>query len=290
MSYQLKSKASFLQYLNAANASALVEADLDFSNPKVVAGTWREGQTAHNTAIQLSAKASAAYQGNKVITYDRLNLASLANIAGVKIVANNPNSTYDILNNLKYFTGVDLTSDDVEDLPYVTVGSDRAIVLSAKPNSVGWYGSVQFTVVPGGAPLDASLTTTNLLGLNYPTNNPGADTMASVYLYGYDFTAYTSDLINLVSGALADADATKIMNMLKAKDVSAGKTLWNVDSGSTAWSLQGATIVSNGLNSSSLPTNQNYKYVLAIDLRGAVTIPTGRLYFHYNDPFNPNDF
>lgn len=290
MSYQLQSKASFLQYLNAANSSALVEADLNFSNPKVVAGTFREQLTSHNTAIQLQAKPSAAYQGTKVITYDRLDLASLANIFGVKAVANNPASTYDVLSNLKYFTGVDLTTDDVEDLAIVTSGSDKFVVLSAKNTSIGWIGSVQLKITAGGAPLDQSLTTSDLPGLNYPTNNPGADTMASVYLYGYDFTASVTDLINIAPGALPDATATVLANILKAKDISAGKTLWNDQSSSTQWSLQGATVVSNGLNNSSLPTNQTYKYVLALDLRNDVTIPTGRLYLHYNDPFNPNDF
>jgi hypothetical protein len=290
--YQLQSIDSLMQYINAKNPSAnLVKGDLTFSNPKVVAGTWMEGTTSKNTAIQLTAKPSAVYQGSKVFMYDRLNLASLASIAGVQIKANNPTSTYSILKQLRYFSGVDLTTDDVEDLPIQNDGNGNlTVVISAKTTSVGWVGSVSLPVTAGGSFIDQDLTNPDLQGLNYPTNNPGTDIMSSVYLYGYDFTTYVADLIDLQPGVISDTVAGKLVTALQTLDVSSGKALWNASSSSTTWSLQGATVVSNGLNSSSLPTNQSYKYVLALDLRNGVTTPVGRLYFHYNDPFNPNDF
>lgn len=289
--YQLPSITSFLQYLNAKNPTAnLQEADLTFSNPKVVAGTWLEGVTSKNTAIQLTAKPSAAYQGSNIYKYDRLNLASLASIAGVQIKADNPSTTWDVLKSLEYYSGVRLTQDDVEDLAIVNDNGTLSAVLSAKTTSIGWIGSVSITVQAGGAFIDQDLTNPDLQGLNYPTNNPGTDIMSSVYLYGYDFTTYVADLIDLQPGVITDTVAGKLVTALQTLDVSSGKALWNASSSSTAWSLQGATVVSNGLNSSSLPTNQSYKYVLALDLRNDVTTPVGRLYFHYNDPFNPNDF
>lgn len=291
MSYQLESVDDLIAAINAANSASVAKGDFDFSDPKPTAGTWREA-TGKNTAIQLTAKTTAAFQGSQVFTYDRLNLASLANISGVRVVADNPTSTYSVLSQLSYFTGLKLTTDDVQDLPVTTDGSgNKFVTLTAKSTSKGWYGTVTFQVIPGGAFLDQAVTNKDLPGLNYPNNTavPGTDTYAESYTYGYDFTSYTPQLVDIVSGALSDANATVLMNALKALDVGVGRTLWSDQSSVTQWSLQGATVVSNGLNSGTV-TNPNYKYVMVLTLRAGVTIPTGKLYLHYNDPFNPNDF
>ena len=290
MSYQTVSLPDLLAELNKANSTTFTLDDLVFANPQVVAGTWKDKTTLKNTGVVVTAKPGSAFQGRANILYDRLPLANLdpAKLKGFQCAAYQPVKVYDLLPWLKYWNGLHLTADDILDGDLVDNGNgSKTAVLSAKPTSYGWQGSVSITVTEGGASLNDVLTTPELQGLNYPTASD-ADTYGQIYMYGYDFTTYFADLVAMNVGAVSGANVTKLVNAFKALDVSSGKALWNEDAANTAWSLAGATVVSNGLNSASLPTNQAYKYVMALALRADVLTPAGTLYLHYNDPFDPN--
>lgn len=293
MSYQKSSVDSLLGYINEKNpGQVLTAADLTFSAPKLVAGTWREANTQRNTAVRIMGVPSGKYGGRQVITYDRLNLASLASIPGFQVRATSAQTVHDLIPNLRYYNGLRFTTDDLENTPITQDESGKRIaVLSAKPTSIGWVGNVQLEVKAGGQKITEAVSVTNLNGLNYPTTSD-ADVYAQLYTYGYDFTAYMNTLINLQAGkALTSDQLTALVDMLKTVDVSSGKTLWNADSTKTEWSLDGATVTYGGLNNDpKLPTNPAYKYVVALKLRDAVTTPKGTLYLHFNDPFNPDDF
>lgn len=294
MSFQQPTKDDLLQAINANNGTAFTKTDIVYSDPQVVAGSWREQTTAKNSVMRVTAAEGSNYQGSATQLYDRLSIASLANFAGFRVTAPASATTvHALLDNIAYATGVRFTTDDLENLSITTEDDKRYAVLSAKPTSLGWVGNLRAEVVLGGVALDTALTQPVLPGLLYPNPEavPGTDTMGSVYLYGYDFTTYFNDINGLVPGALQAADATKLVAMLKAVDVSAGKALWTTDAAATAWSLDGAVIVRNGLNNTStLPTNPAYKYVLGIQLKASVTTPKGVMYLHYSDPFNPNEF
>jgi len=291
MSFQVASKDDLVALVNAKNSTTFTVADFDYSNPRVVAGSWQEELTDKNTAVRLLASEASAYQGNVVVLYDRLSLNALANISGWRVAADEPATTHDLIDAISIYTGIRFAPEDIEDVA-ITLDENGAgtAVISASPNSLGWIGNVNLPVVKGGALLDEQVTQPMLQGLNYPSASD-ADTYAEIYTYGYDFTTYTDQLIDLVEGTeLVADDLTMVRDMLAAVDISSGKTLWNTDPESTEWSLAGAQIVKNGLNSASLPTNPNYKYVLGLQLRADLTIPKGTLYLHYNDPFDPNDF
>lgn len=290
MSYQALSFPDVLAALNAANGTTFTTNDIVFANPQVVAGTWKDKTTLKNTGVVVTAKAGGTYQGRANILYDRLPLAALdpTKLKGFQCAAYQPAKIYDLLPWLKYWNGIQLTSDDINDGDLVDNGDGtKTAVISAKPTSYGWVGSVSILVAPGGASLNSVLEVPDLMGLNYPTASD-ADTYSQIYMYGYDFTTYFNDIVALNIGAVPAGTVTKLVAAFKALDVSSGKTLWNEDPAQTAWSLSGAAVVSNGLNSPSLPTNQSYKYVLAINLRSDVLTPAGTLYLHYNDPFDPN--
>jgi len=291
MSYQLPDQDSILSYVNALNGTTFKAGDVTFSNPQVVNGTWREQATAHNSAVRLVGVEARGYQGRQVVLYDRLDISSLTHIPGFRVLADDPATVHDLLETIQLYTGIRFSVDDLEDTPvFIDTDSKRKAVLSAKPNSLGWVGSLQVEVGQGGILIDENVTMTDLPGLNYPTASD-ADTYGLVYTYGYDFTAYFDTLIAIEEGALPNETADVLVTALKALDVSAGATLWNNTPGQTAWCLNGATVVYSGLNDpETMPTNPLYKYVVALTLASGVTTPAGTLYFHFNDPFNPDDF
>lgn len=291
MSYQLPDQDSILSYANTLNGTSFKVGDVTFSNPQVVNGTWREQATAKNSAVRLVGVPAKGYQGRQVLLYDRLNVASLANIPGFRVLADQPATVHDLLENIQLYTGVQFSVDDLEDTPvFIDTDSKRKAVLTAKTTSLGWIGSLQVEVLQGGILLDEKVSTGDLPGLNYPTALD-TDTYGLVYTYGYDFTAYFNTMINIPTGVLSGANADALVTALKAVDVSAGAALWNNTQGQTAWCLYGANVTFSGLNDPvNMPTNPLYKYVVAITLAAGVTTPAGTLYLHFNDPFNPNDF
>lgn len=290
MSYMTKSVDDFLATLNAANSTAFTAADITFGVPQVVEGTWQGQVTSHNSAMRVTAKAGGAYQGTKVLTYDRLKLNDLvsANIPGFKVSAYTATTIYTLFPMLQYWTGIQFTTDDLNDGPLVDNGDNTmTAVLSAKPGSIGWIGNLSIIVTKGSAPIDEMVQVTALPGLNYPTAND-QDTFAQLYMYGYDFTSYFTQVQAMAPGVLNSTQADQLVTAFKAIDISAGKALWVNNPGDTQWNLAGATVLSNGLNSGSLPTNPAYKYVMALQLAGGVLLPAGAMYLHYNDPFDPS--
>jgi hypothetical protein len=296
MSFQQTTKDDLLGLINISNAinPALKLTDVTWSTPQVVAGTWREQATTKNTAVRVTADPAGMFQGSVPQLYDRLPIAALANFAGFRILAPTTAVTvHDLLRSIEYGTGVRFSVDDLENTAITTEDGKRYAVLSAKPTSLGWLGNLRMEVQAGGVNLDTAVTQPLLPGLLYPdpTAVPGTDTFGAVYLYGYDFTSYVATLLDYAPGVVDLAQATFLMNMLKAVDVSVGKTLWNVTAASTSYGLLGATILSNGLNNDATkPTNPAYKYILALKLADTVTTPRGVMYLHYNDPFNPDEF
>lgn len=294
--YQIPSLTDLLNAINAANATTFAATDLSFSNPKVVSGTWQGLSSDRNTAVKATA-ASAGYQGSQVVLYNRLDLAQLANLPGIQNLAvSNPTHTYDILPQLLYYTGIQFVQGDLQNLPISLNGDGTGQVqLSANPNSLGWQGSVMLNVVSGGVPIDTAAATTALPGINYPVTDASAPPASAVYgpayLYPYDFTSWQSTFLSYAPGAMTQAQLDAVLSAIQAVDVGAGKSLW-VDTGAnTTWNLAGASIVSNGLNNPTVtPTNPAYKYVMAIQLAANQTTPSGTLYLHYNDPFDPNNF
>ena len=294
--FQLPSLTDLINQINAANGTSFAAANLSFSDPKVVSGTWQGLSSDRNSAIRATG-VGPTYQGNVVVLYDRLDLGQLANLPGIQNLAvNNPSTTYDILPDLYYYTGIQFTEADLQDLPITLTDGAGQVQLSADPNSIGWQGSVMLNVVAGGTPIDVALAVPQMAGLNYPVADasapPATAIYGPVYLYPYDFTSWQSEFLTYTAGVINSTQASEILSAIQTVDVGTGKSLWVADSNNaTSWELTGATIVSNGLNNpSELPTNPNFKYVMVLQLAAQVTTPAGLLYLHYNDPFNPDDF
>lgn len=285
---QYPSLDSLLYYVNLANGTAYTLTDLLVSKPQVVSGSWHEQVTTKNTVVRLSAAPGSPYKGNKQVVYDRLNLANLAGLKGFSVFAYQIPDVHGLIPAIANYTGLHFSTADLNNVSLVDNGDGNLkAVLTAHPDSIAWVGSVELIVKPGGVPLDEAVAAPNLPGLNYPTAND-QDTFGAVYLYGYDFTTFFNDVALMPTGVLSGINADKLVTALKATDISSGAALWTNADGATAWNLKGATVVSNGLNSSTLPTNQAYKYVMGLTLAAGVITPAGTMYLHYNDPFDPS--
>lgn len=295
MSFQHANVPDLLAAINLANSINLLSTDVTWTAPQVVQGTWREQVTEKNTAIQVVANDNNPnYQGIRAILYDRLKLQELERIKGFSVQSPVTSTTHAILPALKVFTGLQISVDDIEDTPILDNGDGtHTAVFTAKATSKGWIGACNLKIYPGGVALDEAITQPALNGLNYPLEDTTA-IFASVYTYGYDFTTYF-DLVEAIEpgtpqepAILPFGQAGELAAALRALDVSSGRTLWNNDGGTVAWSLFDAKVLYNGLNNPSLPTNQDYKYVLGMQLRDVTSVPGGVFYLHYNDPFDPN--
>lgn len=288
-SFLLKSKEALLAELNADNTTSFTIDDIDFSIPKVINGTWREEVVNGNTAIRLTGKGE--FGGQKIVTYTRRDLSNLQHLPWLKVGPGRATSTHGLLKGLRAFTGLDFTSDDLEDLPLVVDNGQISAVLTAKPGSVGWVGSVQIPLGEGGYLVEDEAQVTDLEGLNYPTPND-EDTYALVYLYGYNFTGIVDTLSDIEAGVALTTEQLDILTQeIRRLDVGNGKLLWNTDPEEVQWSLAGLTVLFNGLNADpTKPTNPEYKYVMQVKLRDEVTLPSGEFFLHYNDPYNPDDF
>lgn len=288
MAYMTQSLPDVLAAINTANSTAYKVSEINFGVPEALSGTWKGQVTSRNTGIRLTAKAGSPYQGKRDLTYDRLNLATLnaTNLPGFKCAAYNATTVHTLLPMLQYWTGIQFTTDDLEDDPLVDNGDNtQSVTLRAKAGSLGWIGSAPLVITKGAAPIDQLITVTSLNGLNYPTASD-TDTYGAMYLYPYDYTSYFDTLNPIAPGVLTSPQADALVSMLLATDIGTGKTSWVNSAGVTSWNLAGATVVSNGLNSPSLPTNPTYKYVMGLRLDPSVLTPAGLMYLHYNDPFD----
>lgn len=290
MSIHYVSKVSLVQYINQANAAPLTAAELSFGTPKPTAGTWREGLMAGNTALKITAKPESVFQGSRVITYDRLNLNDFDKLGPLSLKMYQPTKLSDFWPALWRRYGIIVDPDDFIDAPFTFAGTDPEVInIQAKPEAIGWIGSMKIVVQQGQAVLSQHLVTTQLPGLNYLVPGDGNVGSALTYMYGQDFTASKAVLEGYQVGAIIGAGDTALLDAIKATDTNAGKSLWNLTAGNATWSLAGAEVVYSGINSGVLPTNSSYKYVLGLLLRADVTTPPGVCYLHYNDPVDPNE-
>lgn len=141
-------------------------------------------------------------------------------------------------------------------------------------------------MIPGGLPFEEYLTVTAPDQLKYPIDNFETGSSAALIAYPIDATVFRDQLLPIEEGLLHGDGLALLLEILTTKDGSDGRTLWNNQAGSTQWSLEGATVFYNGLNEAALPTNPAFKYVIGIELRAGVSIPSGRFYIHYTDPEN----
>ncbi|MNQ32313.1 hypothetical protein D3C85_457140 [compost metagenome] len=289
MSVFINSKQAVIDYINAVNAPVrITPTNVKLSKPYEVSGGRYATQTLKNTwSIVEPDGTPLTFRGRKVIFYNRLDLADFARFRPVRpLKAPKPTSVHGMLAAIQYYFAIKLSVDDVEDDPTnLDVDGVGTVTVRAKATSPLWIGSITFDVLPGGLPLEEYLTNITPDQIKYPIDNFKTGSSAAVIAYPLDATPYRDNLLIIEEGLLHGTGLATVLEAMLTLDTSSdGKTLWNSSVGSLTWSLEGATVFYNGLNEAALPTNPAFKYVIGIELRGDLTIPSGRFYLHYSDP------
>lgn len=294
MTVFIDSKQAVLNYVNAANSTTRFTAEnVTMGKPKITAESSKHSaKTIKNTYLVCEPGPAKIFKGRKFLYYNRLQLGDFARFrSSRKIKTPTPTTTHDLIPAIRYYLAIWLSEQDIENDP-VTVDQygQGAAVIRAKVDSPLWLGEMTVEIMPGGNPLEQHLTNIFPDQLKYPIDNFKDGSSAALIAYPIDATFYRDDLLMIEEGELHGDELAKIVEVLKALDYSSdGKTLWNGDQLSTEWSLYGATVFYNGLNEAALPTNPAFKYVIGIELRSGVTIPSGRFYIHYTDPENTDE-
>jgi hypothetical protein len=294
MSVFIDSKQAVLNYVNAANSTTrFTTTNVVMGKPKDTAlSDKHSAKTMKNTYLVCQPGPDKIFKGRKFLYYNRLRLEDFARFRSTrKIRSPQPATTHDLIPAIRYYLAIWLSEQDIENDP-VTIDEfgQGTATIRAKADSPLWLGELTVEIEPGGNPLDQWLTNISPDQLKYPIDNFKDGSSAAVITYPIDATYYRDDLLLIEEGELHGTELDKLVEVLKALDYSSdGKTLWNSDQVSTEWSLSGASVFYNGLNEAALPTNPAFKYVIGIELRSDVTIPSGRFYIHYTDPENTDE-
>ena len=293
MSVFIDPRQSVIDLINHANSNASFTLEnVKVSIPYQVSGGKFDGTTALNTWVWVAPYDGSTYKGRVRVFYNRLQLSDYSKLAAhVSVKSPYVSSVHYLLDAIRYYLGLYLTIDDVIDDPIALdeTGSGT-VTVRAKDTSKIWLGELSVSVVPGGVSLSNYLSNQPTV-LSYPISNLIDGVWGSALLYSIDATAYRDNLLPITPGTLHGDGLNTVLEMLLTLDLSDNGSLWNNSDTSDSWSLDGATVVYNGLNDPvTYPSNSNYKYLLAIDLKSAIVNPEGRLFIHYNDPNDPNTF
>jgi hypothetical protein len=270
--------------------------------PKTIAGA---GPAALNTTIKASASRGQGYTGTKTLSYRRIDLSSFFKntvaIVNKFKAGGQPVKFSDYLDDFNVRYGFSLTSDDFTDVNFPAVSIDpvdnrrtAAVVVNAKPNSLGFIGAFTFRWKESPQELKNIIVKPELPGRVYPPA-----TFVNMLTYGGDNTAGLSAPVPGTPYKLMDYFADQLLFAGTARpDLLIGHSqfLNTVNSGygtmffadsskpqSTPGNLFNAVIRIVTLPNALYPTaNNNYKYLLVLQLQPGHTWGTGDLFFHHN--------
>lgn len=141
--YQI-TKTDMVGYANAQSGQTIPEADVTFSSAKPASANEviKYGKNSR-CAITFSASSTLA-TGSALLWYDRLDLAIISKMVLVPRKAPPGAPIADVINDVRAMTGIrfDLTELESTTLVANSSGGGSTLLVKAKPDSLGWIGSV----------------------------------------------------------------------------------------------------------------------------------------------------
>lgn len=270
--------------INAKNSIVLKMADVVFGQAEPVASLPVQPPTIKTTRVLIYAAPSAPYTGMVPAYYNRLSFATVFAHTPLNTYARlrsyRPTRIHDLIPDLNNYYGLELTPADIEDGELVLDNGSGTAVIKAKPGSLNWEGEFTVTIAPGDLNLDRAMTVTDLNGVQYPSGQ-SVKGQAEVYSYYFDCSAYAPYLSELVVPAEGGDVNQGFVDFVQG--VTGDE--WVLE-GAGPFSLEGAKIVYNGVNSLNKPSNSNYNFICEVLLGAACENFAGTLRFHYNSEAN----
>lgn len=205
--------------------------------------------------------------------YDRLALSELKRLLNFSVrVPEGVATTHEALPYIEGYYRLGITAGDVEDVAlYLDEYSKRHIILRATPDSFGWSGEVDLTIL-------ATPESIASLIVNADVGAYGAQETAKAYSYPYDFTDQFETLSTV---STIHPYPSRVIAALTAVT---GDTWVNDAANAAPFNYSGATIEFAGINMASKGGNPNYKYLIIVNLTPLCNNMAGQLFIHYNDP------
>lgn len=273
-----KAEDAVLESINAVNGTFFKPGMLLFGPGQAVSELTPVPTTTKNSSM-LVRVGSGPYSGQTRIFYDRLDFGQVMSYTPVntyaKLRAFRPSTIHDLIPYLNDYYGFNITPADIEDGPLELTNGSGTATIKANPRSQGWIGQFIVTIAPGDAKLEQWLTDTDLSGVAYPSGQ-SVKGHAEVYSYGYDTSAFWSQLRDIVVPADGMLVTPEIADIL----VEITGDSWGFVEGD--YSLLGAMIVYNGANTSEMKSNPDYGNLIIIELGPQCANLAGKLQMHYN--------
>ena len=229
-----------------------------------------------NTEIVMTANNPASpYEGSAPLHYTRLDLASLATYLPSPILGHSLATITDVLNLLNKNYGLNFVVADLEPGDVSLTNDVGVVTLTAKPKSLGWFGTVDLLFSRGNIDINTAITVKSIPGMIYP-NRDESKPFGEMETYWRDFTDYT---------AVLDAQSPEVFDLAAIRDVLTavtGKT-W-VSDATGRYTLWQAIVTYRGLTSGYPKSNQERGYVCVIKLGPPSLGLSGDLILHYGLP------
>lgn len=144
------SKQIVVALINRDNNTSFNLSQVDIDNVSAMSAGF-----ARNTSARVFSIPGGGFTPSEVtVYYNRLDLAHQWRNTVAVARTTDPTSTADLLSSLNNLYGLNITLDDVEDMPYL--GNPHTVV--AKATSLVWRGTVAVTVVPDETPASIPLS------------------------------------------------------------------------------------------------------------------------------------
>ena len=273
--------------LNADTGAAFKYTDL-----KYVLKTKSDSDSA--ATLTLSPGDGTPYFNTRDVTYHRLDLAKWFQKIAVRVNVNKNTTIGDVVDLVAQRYSMvtpdgekflDKTKDIKADTLNQAITFDQSgiqtVTLTAKEDSIAWYGSVQVKVYNTTLDLSNIIKVANLGQLTYVDEGDGTKTSARLLTYPLDFSNYVTGLTALspnsvnIDASLAGILATHIKGLTGVSEEIANEL---------KTTLQQGTIVYNGATADSPDkgVNSAYNKVAVITLPASGTLCYGTAVFGYN--------
>lgn len=266
--------------INDANGLSIVPSDVILEVSTNSQNDWLVEQGHGDTVVRVVATKEGSFEGETLIAYNRVPIQMIHNMVGG--FCGIPDTVKTVHEALPYFKsrfGIGFYADDIKDGPVTWTESGATFTMEAADASLLYTGSAVFTSSILPEELVNIIVDTNLP--EYPVFAIPTDKFfAEGLVYGVNFS---NDEPALSAMTPETYDPAALEPILTANT----NIQWTLeDNADAVGSLFASSMTYNGLNNGVDLANQDFKYVMLIQLRDDSNVVKGTLIIHYNDASN----